>query len=125
MRLLWQLAQAPRQPGFAFRDERTIERAQRRRVSAMVHYAYRYVPFYRDAIDRAGLVPADLRSGSDLARLPLIERSDLQRDPELFVSTARPFERYARLQTGGSTGMPVTVYHDQLALIRAAVYHQR
>ena len=124
-RLAWLAAQSPLQPRFPFRGEEAIERAQRRRVAAAIRYAYRYVPYYRDTMDRLGIAPDNLRTASDLARLPLIEHSEVQRDPERFTSSARPLEYYLRHQTGGSSGAPVTVYHDPFALVRAAAYHQR
>jgi phenylacetate-CoA ligase len=113
------------QPRFPFRDEAAIERAQRRRVAATIRYAYRYVPYYRETMDRLGLAPADIRSASDLARLPVIERSQLQTDPERLTSGLRPLERCVRLRSSGSSGAPVTVYHDPFALIRLAGYYQR
>jgi phenylacetate-coenzyme A ligase PaaK-like adenylate-forming protein len=123
--LAWLAAQGPRQPRFPFSTEAVIEREQRRRVAATIRYAYRHVPYYRETMDRVGLSPADIATAADLARLPVIERSELQRDPERFVSRAHPLEHYVALQTGGSSGAPVTVYHDPFTLIRAAAYHQR
>ncbi|HEY5188960.1 MAG TPA: hypothetical protein VII87_08000, partial [Solirubrobacteraceae bacterium] len=123
--LAWLAFQGPRQPRFPFHEAEAIERAQRRRVAATIRYAYRYVPYYRETIDRMGVAPADIRTASDLARLPVIERSQLQTDPEHLTSRVRPLDRYVRLQSSGSSGSPVTVYHDPLALIRAAGYYQR
>lgn len=117
--------QGPRQPRFPFRDEEAIERAQRRRVAATIRYAYRYVPYYRETMDRLGLAPADIRTASDLALLPVIERSQLQADPERLTSRLHPLERCVRLQSSGSSGSPVTVYHDPFAVIRAGGYYQR
>jgi len=47
-----------------------IERLQRRRVRAIVAYAYENVPFYRDVMRDRGLAPEDFRGAEDLARLP-------------------------------------------------------
>jgi phenylacetate-CoA ligase len=91
----------------------------------MVSYAQEHVPYYRETLDRLGLTPGDFATADDLARLPLIEREQLQRDPEYFVSTERPIERYIKLATDGTTGMPVTVYHDPLALFRGATLSER
>ena len=68
---------------------------------------------------------AEISTAADLARLPIIDRSELQRDPERFVSRAHPLEHYVPLQTGGSSGAPVTIYHDPFTLVCAAAYHQR
>lgn len=123
--LAWLATQGPREPRFPFRASHVIERAQSRRVTDMIRYAYRYVPYYRETMDRIGLSPLDITTAADLVRLPMIDRSELQRDPERFVSRARPLEHYAQLQTGGSSGDPITVYHDPFALIRSGGYYQR
>src|SRR5437660_8767386 len=83
-----------RQPRFPFRSTAAIERAQQRRLRATIEHAYRYVPYYRQAMRRRGLVPGDFRVAADLARLPLLERGHLQRDPESFVSTRYPLDSY-------------------------------
>ncbi len=120
--LAWHLRGQAR---YSFQPMETILGDQARRVQTMVAYAYRYVPYYRETMDRLGLCPADLRSAADLARLPVIERQDLQRDPERFLSTAQPAERYLRIRSGGSTGAPCTVYHSTDALFQNAAHGER
>ena len=90
-----------------FRSRATIERAQRRRLRGAVAHAYEHVPYYRETMRQLALVPSDLRTAADLAKLPLIERDQLQRDPEYFVSRARPLSDYVEAQSSGSTGEPI------------------
>ena len=57
-----------------------IEAHQRRRLAETDSHAYRHVPYYyRETMTGLGLVPADISSAADLARLPLLERGDVQR----------------------------------------------
>lgn len=93
-----------------FRSPTAIERLQRRRIRATVAHAYQHVPYYREAMRRLGLRPPDLRTAADLAKLPLIEREQLQRDPEYFVSRAQPLTDYVEAQSSGSTGEPVKFF---------------
>ncbi len=102
-----------------------IQRDQARRVRQTVAYAYRHVPYYRETMDRLGLRPADFQSADDLRRLPLLERAQVQRDPEYFVSTAQPLDRYLHLRSGGSTGAPVSVYYDTRSLFLNRAYSER
>jgi len=88
-------------------------------------YAARYVPYYQDTLRRIGLRADDIRTAADLARLPLIERRQLQRDPEYFVSTRTPLRRLVELRSGGSTGAPCSVYHDAAALFQNAAQSER
>jgi len=108
-----------------FRSPERIERLQRRRLRAMVRHAYGTVPHYREAMDRLGLRPDDFRSAADLAKLPLVERDQLHRDPDRFVSSAKPRDRYLKLRSGGSTGAHCTVYHDPHAIIANAAHGER
>lgn len=113
------------QARFPFRPIEAIERAQTRRVRRIVSHAYRTVPYYRETLDRLGLRPGDLGTAADLARLPLIEPGQVQRDPEYFVSSAQPLDRYLKLRSGGSSGAPRTVYHDAAALLQNAAHTER
>lgn len=113
------------QAEFPFRPPAAVLEAQNRRVRRMVAHAYATVPHYREEMDRLGLRPGDLRTAADLARLPLVERAQLQCDPERFVSTAEPLDRYLRLRSGGSSGAPLTIYHAAAAVIENAAHGER
>jgi phenylacetate-CoA ligase len=113
------------QAQYPFKPLVAIKADQARRVRRMVAYAYRYVPYYRETMGRLGLRPTDFQSAEDLARLPMLEREHLQRDPEYFVSTAQPLARYLPLRSGGSAGAPRTVYHDARSLYQHAAYGGR
>ena len=69
-----------------------------------------HVPYYRETMRRLGLGPADFETAGDLAKLPLIEREQLQRDPEYFVSRAEPLGSYIEFLTSGSTGEPIVFF---------------
>jgi phenylacetate-CoA ligase len=55
----------------------------------------------------------------------VIERADLQRDPEYFVSELHPPGECLQLRSGGSTGEPVTVFRHPDALFAAAAHRER
>ena len=103
---------APIQARMGFLPPALMRTLQARRLRAAIAHAQSYVPYYRETLRRLGLDPRDFVTAGDLARLPVIERDQLQRDPEYFVSTAQPLACHVRLQSGGSTGEPVTVFRD-------------
>lgn len=74
---------------------------------------------------RLGLRPQDFRTPADLARLPVIEREEVQRDPEYFVSSSQPIERYLRLRSGGSTGAPRAIFYDAFSVVESGAYAER
>ncbi len=95
------------QADFSFRPLAAIERQRDRRARDIIAYAYRHVPYYRDTLDRLKLHPADFRGAIDLAQLPVIEREQVQRNPDYFVSTQRPVGRYLRLRTAQGKVRPI------------------
>jgi phenylacetate-CoA ligase len=116
---------APGEGRFPFKPLPAIQAAQARRVRGVVSHAYRYVPYYRETMRRLGLGPDDFNTARDLSKLPVIERDQLQRDAEYFVSTAKPIETYVELNTGGSSGAPVTIFRHPFAFFRYAVHRER
>jgi phenylacetate-CoA ligase len=72
-----------------------------------------------------GLTPADITRAEDIARLPLIERDQLQRDPEYFVSEGLPPEERLEVRTGGSTGEPILFWRDPRSLLQRVIGFQR
>jgi phenylacetate-coenzyme A ligase PaaK-like adenylate-forming protein len=120
--LAYQISGQSRLP---FKPLKTIKRTQSQRVRKMVAHAYRTVPYYRETMDRLGLKVEDFQNAEDLAKLPLIEPSQLQSHPEYFTSTAQPIRHYLRLLTGGSTGDPRPVYHTPGAIFQNAAHGER
>ena len=102
-----------------FRSPEALERRQRRAVRAAMDHALEHVPYYRETARRLGLSAGDLRCAADLARLPVIEREQVQEDPEYFVSEAVDPEEAVEVGSGGTTGQPVMVKRDRAGLLRA------
>jgi phenylacetate-CoA ligase len=94
-----------------------IERRQRRRLRSIVSHAYSNVPYYRETMRRHGLSPADFSDATDLTKLPLIERDQLQRDPEYFADEGRAASECVVSRSGGSTATPVTVFESPRDLV--------
>jgi phenylacetate-CoA ligase len=127
-RLAWSAhiaRRAPFEARFPFRSPERIERAQGRRLRATIDHAYEHVPFYGETMRRLGLGPGDFRTAADLARLPLIDRERVQRDPEYFLSRAEPRDSYAELRSGGSSGDPLSLLYHPFSLFEQAVYSER
>jgi phenylacetate-CoA ligase len=74
---------------------------------------------------RLGLTPADLATPDDLKRLPILERAQLQSDPEAFRSQAPAHGSRLELLSGGSSGQPITVQWDRRAVVEIGAYRER
>jgi phenylacetate-CoA ligase len=91
-----------------------------RRVRQMGLYAAKTVPFYRDLFRREGIDPGEIRTAGDLDRLPLIDKQVVRKQPERFVSNSRWGRAAVPFPTTGSTGAPLTVFHDRYSLLANA-----
>ncbi len=113
------------QRGYPFRPPDEIRGDQARRLRRILRHAVRFVPYYRETLRRLGLTPEDFRSAEDLARLPVLERRDIQIDPERFHSSAFRRRTCMTIHTGGSTGAPIAIRHELGAMLQTAVHGQR
>ncbi len=91
----------------ASRDE--MQAIQLERLRWSLGHAYRNVPHYKRAFDRAGARPEDLRSLADLAKFPFTTKTDL-RDNYPFGMFAVPRRQVSRIHaSSGTTGKPTVV----------------
>jgi len=119
------LALARGQRSIPYAPRAYVERLRDARVRSLVRYAARTVPFYREAFARLGLDPREIRTAHDLARLPIVVKDDLRRDPEAFFSTSRTGKRAIPFETSGSTGSRVRILHDRRSLLANIAYGER
>ena len=95
----------------------TLERLQMEQLRALLLFAQREVPFYRDRlapfVGRLADAPLDM---SLWRELPLLSRAEIQSaGPDIEAkSLPKNHGRTTRSQTSGSTGKPVEIVHTQL-----------
>ena len=89
------------------------------RIRALVEHAVRTVPRYRS------LDVGAIRGAAELERLPLLEKADVQTDPEGFRSRSPAGETAIAFRTTGSTAAPLTVYHDRASLLANIAFSER
>ena len=91
----------------ASRDE--IAALQLARLKATLRQAYEHVTHYREAFDRAGVHPYDLRELADLGKFPFTAKDDLRRHYP-FGMFAVPRTEVVRIHaSSGTTGKPTVV----------------
>lgn len=74
---------------------------------------------------KLSLVPEAFRVAADLARLPMLDRDLVQRDPEYFLSNSVRVDDCLRLRSGGSTGVPLVNFHDARSIVEGAGHFER
>jgi len=82
---------------------------QGQRLRELVLYVYKNVPFYKQKLDEAGVIPSSVRGVEDIHRLPFTKKTDL-RDNYPFGLFAVPQTGVARIHcSSGTTGKPTVV----------------
>lgn len=92
------------------RDPAAVRALQTRQLRKTVEYVYRYVPFYRQALDATGVKPADIRSLADIHKLPITRKKHLSEDTSAFISRYPGLVPTTVCSTSGTTGERLKLY---------------
>ena len=88
------------------------------RQRALVRHAFETVPFYRERWSALGFAPDALRYREDWARLPALEKRDVQEHGAALLSTRAP-RGDVKATTSGSSGTPIAVRRGHLSWAHA------
>ena len=105
--------------------ERKLRALQDSRARAIVRHAYRTVPFYREQMDRLGVLPGDVRCADDLARLPVVTIDDYARDPDDFLSAAYRGAKTFQAFTSGTSGHARVIHFNSASLFQSLAARRR
>lgn len=87
-----------------------LQQLQDEKLRRLAHYVVEFVPYYRDLFDRLELKASEIEGVSDLARLPVLEKSDVQdAGHDLFSNLFHDKAAYEDFLTSGTTGKPVLI----------------
>lgn len=99
-----------------FVPRRELEELQLSRLRSVVALSYANVALYRARMLERGLVPQDIQSLRDIAKLPFTVKTDL-RDTYPFGLFAVPMKDVVRLHaSSGTTGKPIVVAYTKADL---------
>jgi phenylacetate-CoA ligase len=91
-------------------DRAALEALQLSRLQTIVAYAFR-TPFYQKRLSRAGLKgPEDIRSLSDLQRIPFAVKDDLRQNFPTGLLAVEMEEVVRIHSSSGTTGIPTVIY---------------
>jgi phenylacetate-CoA ligase len=84
-----------------------------KRLRHILDTAYRKIPYYKSAFDRAGIVPSDIKTDTDMLAVPILEKRDVQTNLPTMLDSDYPKNLLIFDKTGGSTGTPVNYYYSR------------
>lgn len=90
-----------------------LQMYQNKQLSRVIHHAYQTVPYYRRVMDERKLKPSDIRTTSDLIKLPILTKDMIRELGAELLSTDFPKERMIHGHTGGTTGKSLQLYSDE------------
>src|SRR5690606_14422613 len=111
-----------------YRPREELEGIQFAALQKLLHHAVDTVPYYRDLFAAQGLNPGDIRSVTDLVRIPVLTKQLMQDNIERLKSGRYGSDDLMQDASGGSTGKPTVFFKDwQRHRIRAAdqIRHDR
>lgn len=101
------------QPEIETMSREDLQALQLERLQALVKRVYEKIPFYKESFDKAGVNPADIKSLSDLTKLPFTVKQDM-RDAYPFGLFAAPRKDVVRVHcSSGTTGTATVVGYTQ------------
>lgn len=90
-----------------------IEAHQLSLLQNIIAHAFETCPYYRSTFKAARVSPSDIRSRSDLDRIPTITKEEIQANTDAMISTNVSKGALIADMTGGSTGSPMKFYYDE------------
>lgn len=105
-------------------DEKLLKELQLSKLCQLLTHAQTHVPYYRKLFEEIGFKAENMRSITDLARIPFLDKSKIRANTEALKSEIA--QDLASCNTGGSSGEPLIFYigkkrvsHDVAAKWRA------
>ncbi|MCK5013105.1 MAG: phenylacetate--CoA ligase family protein [Candidatus Omnitrophica bacterium] len=97
---------------------------QQEKLSEMIRYSYKNVPYYKDLFDREGIDPGEIRTVEDLRKIPIVDKYKVRDQPEDFRASGYEQFNPKTNKTSGSTGTPFKILVDQavVSFVHAVIW---
>lgn len=94
-------------------DHERLRSLQGERLQQLARHCAETVPYYRRLFKQLGYAPEDFRDVSDVARLPVLTKSDIRAAGDDLRSSLFNRLQPRRKSTSGSSGVPLNYYLDR------------
>ena len=95
---------------------------QNKQLHHLIRHAVKHIPYYKERFSQLGLSPEDIKTVSDLQKLPILEKSQLREDPLQLVDERLNSKTLISDRTTGSTGTPIKIFKTSEVLQRHYAY---
>jgi phenylacetate-CoA ligase len=94
-----------------------LQALQEERLRVLIRHAYENVPYYRRVFDERRLKPSDVRTPTDLYKLPVLTKQDVRRFASELCARNLPRWKFRLGRTGGTTGVPLLLAIDKQRIV--------
>ncbi|MBY0523241.1 MAG: hypothetical protein K2R98_07575, partial [Gemmataceae bacterium] len=97
-------------------DRGAIERHQLAQVRTLLNHSLAHVPYYRERLTAAGVVPDAVLTMDDFRKVPILERTTYQQRLSDFCAESLPAgtRSAGEVRTSGTSGLPVKVFQTDV-----------
>jgi len=91
-----------------------LKQLQEEKLARLIKHAHKTSDWYRPLIEQAKIDPEKKITLEDLKKLPITTKMDIRENTLRFISTDYPLNKLVTAKTGGSTGVSLNLYFDEL-----------
>jgi phenylacetate-CoA ligase len=97
-------------------NEEQMNSLQTELLKGLVEHCYNTVPFWRALMEERGIRLTDIVTRDDIAKFPILSKSDVLKAADKFVSTRYPLFLRRTAYTGGTTGTALLIQRDLFSI---------
>lgn len=90
-----------------FSSKEEIEDFQVFKLKEILIYAYKHVPYYRELFNNLKFNPYEFRSLEEFKQIPFLTKELVKKNKHNLISEYFPRQHIKKVQTGGTTGLPM------------------
>lgn len=90
-----------------------LQMLQNKKLIRIIKHAYNNTPYYHRKFDEAGVKLSDIKSVSDIVKIPFTTKFEIQSNLNDVTARNMDMNKCRRTTTTGSTGIPLTVFIDR------------
>jgi phenylacetate-CoA ligase len=82
------------------------------KLQHLVHYSYKYVPYYTELFNSHGISPLDIKTLEDIKKIPILTKETARANQHKLISFDENCRHIKKGKTGGTTGVPLLIFKD-------------
>ena len=89
-----------------------LKNYQNEKVAKLIRHAYENIPYYRQLLKQHRLLPEDIKTAEDLAKIPVLTKRNIRENFPDKIAMPAKYSDLPLCTTGGSTGEPLKFFAD-------------